>query len=61
MPTHPRLIRYLDAALRWWNGLPRKRLTRRGLMELSDDQLAELGMPARRCRILQPSSPPPIA
>ena len=35
--------RALAALLGWWALLPERRLTRRGLMELEDDQLAELG------------------
>lgn len=32
----------------WWNALPGKQLTRRGIMELTDEQRSELGLPRRR-------------
>ena len=35
---------------RGWNALPQHQLTRRGLMELGDEQLAELGLPPRSAR-----------
>ncbi|MFE0014017.1 hypothetical protein ACFWXH_04170 [Mesorhizobium sp. NPDC059054] len=43
----PAFMGSLDNLLRWWNVLPQHQLTRRGLMELDDEQLAELGMPPR--------------
>jgi hypothetical protein len=40
---------------RGWSALPQHQLTRRGLMELDDEKLAELGMP-RRTRAKMKSS-----
>ena len=34
----------------WWNRLPNKQLTRRGIMELTDEQVSELGLPRRSVR-----------
>jgi hypothetical protein len=41
------------AVWNWWNELPGKQLTRRGIMELTDDQRSELGLPRRRASASQ--------
>lgn len=34
----------IGRVLHWLNGLPARRMTRRGLMELTDDQLRDIGL-----------------
>lgn len=43
-------VRFLERLVRGWNTLPQYQLTRRGLMELGDEELAELGVPQRSRR-----------
>ncbi|HEV2503477.1 MAG TPA: hypothetical protein VGV39_10400 [Mesorhizobium sp.] len=43
-------MRFLERLVRGWNTLPQYQLTRRGLMELGDEELAELGVPQRSRR-----------
>ena len=47
-PARAPLARLIERLVRGWNALPQHQLTRRGLMELGEDELAELGMPRRR-------------
>lgn len=42
--------RWVERLARSWKALPQHQLTRRGLMELGDEELAELGLP-RRTRV----------
>ncbi|PLP61212.1 hypothetical protein CYK37_02725 [Mesorhizobium loti] len=46
-PALSAVVKLFERPLRWWNALPQHQLTRRGLMELGDKHLAELGMPRR--------------
>lgn len=46
-PVLPSFLKLFERLLRRWNALPQHQLTRRGLMELTDEQLDELGMPRR--------------
>lgn len=46
-PVLSLFVKWFERLLRRWNALPQHQLTRRGLMELDDGQLAELGMPRR--------------
>lgn len=55
--TAPGFFGIAGRVVRWWNSLPPKQLTRRGLMELSDEQLMELGLPRRKpfgAQLMQP-------
>ncbi|MFD9897848.1 hypothetical protein [Mesorhizobium sp. NPDC059025] len=54
-PARPPLARLFERLTRGWSALPQHQLTRRGLMELDDEKLAELGMP-RRTRAKMKSS-----
>jgi len=46
-PARSSLARLLERLAGGWNALPQHQLTRRGLMELDDEELAEIGMPRR--------------
>jgi len=46
LPRRPerRFLRFVGCFLDWWHALPSRHPARRGLMELSDSQLAEIGV-----------------
>lgn len=54
MPRGESLIRRLEARLMglwsWWDALPERRMSERGLVELTDDQLKDLGIHRRDWR-----------